>query len=90
MAELNPEERYQLRKLQIDIKDSCFLAGKKLPSRKARLQSSFPALSREVGKALQTLSQVPSLGHWSSRRQHVTELPYRSGRFFQRHPARST
>jgi hypothetical protein len=39
---------------------------------------------REVRKALQILSQVPSNCYWSSRRQQVTELPYRFGRSFHR------
>src|SRR5918998_1156069 len=52
-----------------------FLAGTKLPSKKARLQFSLPCLSRVLRKALQILSQMPSICHWSNLRQQVTGAP---------------
>ena len=65
-------------------------AGTKVPSRKARDQSSLPWASRVAKRLCQTRRQVPLACHWSSRRQQVTELPYRGGKSRQRQPLRST
>src|SRR5918992_1261597 len=67
-----------------------FLPGTKLPSRKARLQSSLAWASR----VLRNFSRMPSQTPWSchswSRRWQVDRLPYFGGRSFQRAPERST
>lgn len=49
----------------------------------------LPCLSRVLRKALQILSQIPSICHWSNRCQQVTGLPYSEGRSCQRQPVRS-
>ena len=65
-----------------------FLAGTKLPSRKAWLQSSLPCSSRERRTRSHMCSHTPCSSHSCKRRWQVEELPYRSSRSFQRAPDR--
>jgi hypothetical protein len=73
----------------LDIKDSCFLAGTKLPSRNAWLQSSLPRWSSVPRNANQMRSHTPCSCHSWSRRWQVERLPYFGGKSFQRAPERS-
>jgi len=66
-----------------------FLAGMKVASRKASLQSNWPRSSSSPRKARQTFSHIPSSVHIFSRRQQVLGLGYRSGRSCQRAPVRN-
>ncbi len=65
-----------------------FLAGMKVASAKASLQSSRLRWSRVARKARQISSQVSSSSHLRNRRQQVDGLGYRSGRSCQRAPVR--
>lgn len=67
-----------------------FFAGTKLPSRNARVHSSWLRVSRWLGSARQMYSRVPSADHCRRRRQHVTGEPYARGRSSQAQPALST
>ena len=69
---------------------SPFLAGTKLPSRNAWLQSSLLCSSRVLRTLSHMCSHTPCSSHSCKRRWQVEELPYRSGRSFQRAPERST
>ena len=69
---------------------SPFLAGTKLPSRKAWAHSSLFSASRRLSNARQTRSQVPSSDHWFNRLQHVVGDPYLRGRSAHAHPVFST
>src|ERR1022692_1597383 len=62
-----------------------FLAGAKLPSRKASSHFNKPSASRAPSKVRQALSQIPSSSHCFSLRQHVDGEGYSSGR--KRHAA---
>ena len=62
-----------------------FLAGAKLPSRKASSHLSRPFASRAPSKVRQASSQMPSSSHCFSRRQQVDGEGYSSGR--KRHAA---
>ena len=62
-----------------------FLAGAKLPSRKASSQFSRPSASRAPSKVRQALSQTSSSSHCFSRRQQVEGDGYSSGK--KRHAA---
>jgi hypothetical protein len=68
--------------------DAPFLAGAKLPSRNASLQSRRAFWSSSERNCRQILSQVPSSSQRRKRRQHVLGLGYLSGRSFQRAPVR--
>ncbi len=57
-----------------------FLAGAKLPSRKASSHRNRPSASRAPSKVRQALSQTPSSSHCFSRRQQVDGEGYSSGR----------
>jgi hypothetical protein len=65
-----------------------FLAGMKVASAKASLQSSRLRWSKVARKARQISSQRSSSSHRRSRRQQVDGLGYRSGRSCQRAPVR--
>jgi hypothetical protein len=65
-----------------------FLAGAKLPSAKASLQSNCPRSSRVERKACQMASHTSSSSHFCNRRQQVEGLGYWSGRSCQRAPVR--
>src|SRR5918999_2880730 len=67
-----------------------FLPGTKLPSRKARLQSSLAWESRMLRNFSRMPSQTPWSCHSWSRRWQVDRLPYFGGKSFQRAPERST
>jgi hypothetical protein len=58
---------------------SPFLAGTKLPSRKAWLQSSLPCWSSVLRNANLMRSHTPSFCHSWSRRWQVERLPYFGG-----------
>jgi hypothetical protein len=67
-----------------------FLAGTKLPSRKAWFQSNLAWPSRAVRNFSRICSQTPWSCHSWSRRWQVDRLPYFGGKSFQRAPDRST
>jgi len=67
-----------------------FLAGTKLPSRKACAHSSFVCASSLLRKARQMRSHVPSWDHSFNRRQHVVSDPYSGGKSSQAQPVLST
>jgi hypothetical protein len=67
-----------------------FLAGAKLPSTKASLQSSWPRSSSVPRKARQISSQTSCSSHCCNRRQQVDGLGYLSGKSCQRAPVRNT
>jgi hypothetical protein len=67
-----------------------FLAGAKLPSAKASLQSSWPRWSSSARKARQAFSHTPCSSHSLSRRQQVEGLGYRWGRSHHGAPVRNT
>jgi hypothetical protein len=69
---------------------SPFLAGTKLPSRKAWLQSNLPCWSSRPKKLSQIRSQTPCSCHSWRRRWQVDRLPYFDGKSFQRAPDLST
>jgi hypothetical protein len=69
---------------------SPFLAGTKLPSRKAWLQSSLPCWSKAPRKVSQICSHTPCSCHSWRRRWQVERLPHSLGRSFQRAPERNT
>ena len=62
---------------------SPFLAGTKLPSRNAWLQSSLLCSSRVLRTLSHMCSHTPCSPHACKRRWQVEELPYRSGRSLQ-------
>jgi len=62
-----------------------FLAGAKLPSRKASSQCNRPSASKAPSNVRQALSQMPSSSHCFNRRQQVDGDGYASGR--KRHAA---
>jgi hypothetical protein len=62
-----------------------FLAGAKLPSRKASSHRSSPSASRAPSNALQARNHTPCSSHCFSRRQHVEGEGYSAGR--NRHAA---
>jgi hypothetical protein len=66
-----------------------FLAGAKLPSMKASLQSSWPRSSSWLRNARQASSQTSSSSHSRRRRQQVDALGYSLGRSDQGAPVRS-
>jgi hypothetical protein len=68
---------------------SPFLAGTKLPSRNAWLQSSLPGWSSALRKVSQMRSHTPCSCHSWRRRWQVDRLPYFGGKSFQRAPERS-
>jgi hypothetical protein len=68
---------------------SPFLAGTKLPSRNAWLQSSLPSWSSVPRKVSQVRSHTPCSCHSWRRRWQVDRLPYFGGKSFQRAPERS-
>jgi len=65
-----------------------FLAGAKLPSAKASLQSNCPRWSSVARKVRQISNHTPSSSHLCKRRQQVAGLGYCSGRSCQRAPVR--
>jgi hypothetical protein len=65
-----------------------FLAGAKLPSAKASLQSNCPRWSKVARNVRQISNHTPSSSHFCNRRQQVEGLGYRSGRSCQRAPVR--
>src|SRR5581483_10094373 len=67
-----------------------FLAGAKLPSAKASLQSNCPRWSSVAKNVRQMSNHTPSSSHFCKRRQQVEGLGYCSGRSCQRAPVRST
>ncbi len=67
-----------------------FLAGAKLPSINASLQSSFCRWSSSARKARQILSQISSSSQSCKRRQQVLGLGYSRGKSRQRAPVLST
>ena len=67
-----------------------FLPGTKLPSRKARLQSSLAWESRVLSNFKRIRSQTPWSCHSWRGRWQVDRLPYLGGKSFQRAPERST
>ena len=67
-----------------------FLAGTKLPSKKACAHSSFPSASNWLRKARQIRSHLPSSDHSFNRRQQVLSEPYSPGRSSQAQPVFST
>jgi hypothetical protein len=67
-----------------------FLAGTKLPSRKAWDQSSFPWASSWLSSARQIRSHVPSSLQARKRRQQVVGEPYSRGISAQAQPVLST
>src|ERR671914_150516 len=69
---------------------SPFLAGTKLPSRKARVHSSLPWASSWLSNARHLRSQVPSLDHAQKRRQQVAGEPYTRGTSSHVQPVFST
>ncbi len=77
-----------------DLRLACsiapFLAGAKLPSRRACAHSSLPAASRWLREVRQIRSHVPSSDHAFNRRQHVLSEPYSRGRSSQVQPVFST
>ena len=66
-----------------------FLAGAKLPSTNASLQSNCPLWSSSARNALHTSSQTSCSSHVLSRRQQVEGLEYILGRSAQGAPVRS-
>ena len=62
-----------------------FLAGAKLPSRKASSHRSSPSASKVPNNALQARNHTPCSSHCFSRRQHVEGEGYSEGR--NRHAA---
>ena len=69
---------------------SPFLAGTKLPSRKAWPQSNWPCWSSRPRKVSQIRSQTLCSCHSWRRRWQVDRLPYFDGKSFQRAPERRT
>lgn len=67
-----------------------FLAGTKLPSKKACVHSSFRSASSWPRKVRQIRSHVPSSDHSFSRRQQVLSEPYSRGKSSHAHPVFST
>ena len=67
-----------------------FLAGTKVASMKAWLQSSFPASSKVPRKLVQMRPHTPMPCHSWRRRWQVESLPYFRGRSCHRAPERST
>src|ERR687895_313723 len=65
---------------------SPFLAGTKLPSRKACLQSNLAWVSRVLSNFSRICSHTPWSCHSFSRRWHVDRLPYFVGRSLHRAP----
>ncbi len=67
-----------------------FLAGTKLPSRKACAQSNFCCASKEFRITPHSVSQTPDSSHSFRRRQQVLPGVYSRGTSCQRAPVRST
>lgn len=67
-----------------------FLAGTKLPSRKACAHSSLSPASRPANTARHTFSQTPASSHFLRRRHAVVGEPNSRGKSSQRQPVRST
>lgn len=67
-----------------------FLAGTKLPSKKACAQTNFSSASSWLKSARQIRSQVPFSDHSFKRRQQVVSEPYSRGRSSQAQPVFST
>lgn len=67
-----------------------FLAGAKLPSKKASSHRSNPSPSKAPSKVRQASSQTSCSSHCFKRRQHVTGEGYLSGRNRQAAPVHST
>ena len=67
-----------------------FLAGTKVASTKACLQSSFPTSSKVPRSVVQMRSHTPMPCHSWRRRWQVESLPYRLGMSCHRAPDRST
>lgn len=65
-----------------------FVAGMKVPSRNASLQSSCRRSSNSARKARQIVSHTSARSHALNRRQHVAGLGYSRGRSRHRAPVR--